>query len=78
MLKQKYIKETRRKLLHSAQCASPMSHTLQQVKGRSKHIKDDSGDACVRGMAWKKRIGILILASLLFAGEFGILKHMNH
>lgn len=69
-LKQKYIEETMRKLLHlMADCASPVSHTLEQIKGRSKHIKEDRGDACVRKMAWRKMIGILVLSSLFFAGE---------
>lgn len=55
-----------------------MGHTLQQVRGRRKHIKEDSRDACVRDMAWWKKIAILILASLFSAGELGITKNMNH
>lgn len=54
------------------QCASSVSHTLQQVRGRSGNIKEDSSDASVRDMAWRKNIGTLILASLFFAGELGI------
>lgn len=79
MLKQKYIEETRRKLLYLvAPCASSVSPTSRQVTGQSRRIKDESSDACVTDMAWRKETAILILASLFFAGELDILKHINH
>lgn len=48
------------------------------MNGQSEQIKEESRDACVRDMAWRRKIGILIFASLCFAGELGILKNMNH
>lgn len=45
------------------------------MKGQSKCIKDESREAAVNEMALRKRLCILILASLLFAGELGILKY---
>lgn len=53
----------------------PVSHASHQVKGQSKCIKGESREAAVNKMALRKRLCILILASLLFAGELGILKY---
>lgn len=72
MLKHRQIE----KELHLlAKYVFPVSHASQQVKGQSKCIKDESRKAAVNEMALRKRLCILILASLLFAGELGILKY---
>lgn len=72
MLKHRQIE----KELHLfAEYVFPVSHTSQQVKGQSKCIKDESREAAVHKMALRKRLCILILASLLFAGKLGILKY---
>lgn len=72
MLKHRQIE----KELHLlAEHVFPVSHASQQVKGQSKCIKDKSREAAVNEMALRMRLCILILASLLFAGELGILKY---
>lgn len=72
MLKHRQEKELR--LL--AKYVFPVSHASKQVKGQSKCIKDESREAAVNKMALRKRLCILILAGLLFAGELGILNYM--